>query len=242
MELSKFLSYVAPVLGIAGIVIAIMAYFFSLQSRKFENYKNDVFRQSLEKQIADLSNQLMASQERFSSINHLLIDGQTSSNSNASDKNFDDTNFLERVGVNPSVTIDPRLIFVLTPFNDEYTSTYQAIRNTVEDLDFKCSRGDDASLSHNILGHIIQEMLKSRLIIANISGRNSNVFYELGIAHALDKQVLLLAHEQSKIPFDLSHLRVLVYKNEEDLNKKLRNWFVHSLAEQKPNKSLKKDS
>lgn len=241
MDISNFISYVAPALGLAGVVLAIAAYFFSIQSRKFESYKNDVFRQSLEKQISDLSNQLMASQERFSSINHLLIDGQADANVKVNENNFDNADFLERVGVNSNVNVDPRLIFVLTPFNDEFTSSYQAIKHTVEDLDFKCSRGDDASISHNILGHIIQEMLKSRLIIANISGRNSNVFYELGIAHALDKQVLLLANEQSKIPFDLSHIRVLVYKDEADLNKKLRNWFVHSLAEKKPNKSIKQD-
>ncbi|MBO2557604.1 hypothetical protein [Shewanella algae] len=239
MEIKELILYVLPALAMSGVVIALFAYRFSVQSRKFEDYKNDMFRKSVEKQITELSNQLMASQERFSSINHLLVDAQANvKNREGKTLDVSDSDFLENVGVDKSVKIDPRLIFVLTPFNEEFSSTYEAIKTTVEQLEFKCSRGDDAAVSHNILGHIIQEMLRSRLIIANISGRNSNVFYELGIAHAMGKQVLLLANGDSHIPFDLSHIRVLIYRDEIDLHKKLRNWFVHSLAETKPNKRV----
>ncbi len=49
------------------------------------------------------------------------------------------------------------------------------------------------------------------LLVADLTGRNPNVFYEVGIGHALGKPVLLLAQSLDDIPFDLRHRRVLLY-------------------------------
>jgi hypothetical protein len=49
------------------------------------------------------------------------------------------------------------------------------------------------------------------LIVADLTGKNANVFYEVGICHALEKSVLLLAQSMDDVPFDLRHRRVLLY-------------------------------
>ncbi|MOA36985.1 hypothetical protein D3C78_1585460 [compost metagenome] len=85
-------------------------------------------------------------------------------------------------------------------------------------------------MSSNILAHIAEQIAKSRLVIANISGRNPNVFYELGLAHALGKPVIIVSESLSDIPFDINSSRILAFDDEKDLEVKLRNWFVHTLA------------
>jgi len=230
MDIKEIFQYVLPSLIVGAFVLITVGYKLLKESRKYEDYKNDEFRRSIEKQISELSNQLGASQERFQSINHLLMDAQGDRKNETIPKQ-NESEFFTLFGVDKDTKIDNKLIFVLTPFNEQYNSSYFTVKETVEDLGLKCSRGDDASVSHNILEHIIQEMVRARLIIANISGRNSNVFYELGIAHALGKPVLLISETDSSIPFDLSHIRTLMYRNNDQLKSGLKNWLVTSLAE-----------
>jgi hypothetical protein len=230
MEIQELIKYVIPSLVVAISIIFVVAYRLVAISTEYKDYKNDVFRHSVEKQIAELSMQLGESQERFKSINHLLIDAQNVSKK-AVEKTIIQSDFFNNMGVNKTEKIDNKLIFVLTPFNQDYYLTYLTVKRTVEDLGLKCSRGDDAIVSHNILEHIIQQMVKARMIVANISGRNPNVFYELGIAHALGKPVLLTSETDSSIPFDLSHIRTLIYKDEKQLSEGLKSWLVSSLAE-----------
>ncbi len=51
----------------------------------------------------------------------------------------------------------------------------------------------------------------SRFIIANLTKKNPNVFYELGIAHAIGKEVILITQTMEDVPFDLKALRCIVY-------------------------------
>lgn len=44
-----------------------------------------------------------------------------------------------------------------------------------------------------------------------MSNRNPNVFYELGLAHALEKPVVLISSNENDVPFDLHHIRVIYY-------------------------------
>jgi len=54
---------------------------------------------------------------------------------------------------------------------------------------------------------------RSRIVICDCSGRNPNVFYEAGIAHTLGREVILLTQSEHDIPFDLRHLRYVLYHN-----------------------------
>jgi hypothetical protein len=51
----------------------------------------------------------------------------------------------------------------------------------------------------------------ARIIIADCTGRNANIFYEIGLAHALGKPVVLLSQHEEDVPFDLGHIRFIKY-------------------------------
>lgn len=52
---------------------------------------------------------------------------------------------------------------------------------------------------------------EAEIIIADCTGRNPNVFYEVGLAHALSKETILITRDLDDIPFDLRHLRIIAY-------------------------------
>jgi hypothetical protein len=90
------------------------------------------------------------------------------------------------------------------------------IKPTVESMDdarLVCQRADDL-YGHDVMQDIYESILRARLIIAEITGRNANVFYELGMAHSLGKDVILLAQGSTHIPFDLQRFRHCIYSND----------------------------
>lgn len=72
-------------------------------------------------------------------------------------------------------------------------------------------RSDRINVPGSITGQIIQNLLVADLVIADISGLNPNVMYELGIRHATRLPVILLASRGETIPFDIANVRVIIY-------------------------------
>lgn len=93
-------------------------------------------------------------------------------------------------------------------------------------------RADEISNSTFILEDIIRSLQTASIIIADITPNNPNVFYELGFAHAIGKDVILLCEKEkrSSLPFDVSAYRTIFYENtmlgkdkiEGELNKYVR--------------------
>ncbi|HSE63208.1 MAG TPA: hypothetical protein VLG15_06310, partial [Thermoanaerobaculia bacterium] len=111
-----------------------------------------------------------------------------------------------------SFTLDPQLCFVLMPFSDKARALYDDnIRPTVEKGGLRCERADDI-VSTGLITHDIWERInRARLLIAELTDRNPNVFYELGLAHALSKDVILITQSMDSVPFDLQAVRCLCY-------------------------------
>jgi len=63
----------------------------------------------------------------------------------------------------------------------------------------------------SVVEQIWEQIVKSQVLLADLTGKNANVFYELGLAHAARKPVVFAAGQIEDIPFDLRHLRVIVY-------------------------------
>lgn len=126
----------------------------------------------------------------------------------------------------PSFVVDKRLAFVLMPFSDPLTAIYSTfVKPTVEDPAFGlvCRRADDIKSNRAIIQDIWKSICEARLIIADISGLNPNVMYELGIAHTLGKDTILIYQRggDTKFPFDLAHIRRIEYANDALGGKKL---------------------
>ncbi|MNG19951.1 hypothetical protein D3C84_1041660 [compost metagenome] len=74
-------------------------------------------------------------------------------------------------------------------------------------------RADSIWEHHEIIQDIVALIDRSAVIVCDCTGRNANVFYEIGIAHALGKEVILITQSADDIPFDLAHLRNIRYLN-----------------------------
>jgi hypothetical protein len=103
--------------------------------------------------------------------------------------------------------------FVLMPFETRFDDVYRlGIRAAVDELGMLATRVDE-QVFHNedILERIYNQIEAADFIIADMSGRNQNVFYEVGYAHAKQKICILLTGDAADIPFDLKHHRHIVY-------------------------------
>ncbi|MBE0680526.1 MAG: hypothetical protein IH589_01320 [Anaerolineales bacterium] len=110
--------------------------------------------------------------------------------------------------------IDPKLVFVLMPFSEEWSDDVQLLIKTVgKKHKLNIIRADDIFGPRKIINDIWQSINKAGLIIADISAHNANVFYELGIAHTLGKEVILTRKKDGvKSPFDISSWRYIEYE------------------------------
>lgn len=103
-------------------------------------------------------------------------------------------------------------IFVLMPFDKDFDDVYHmGIKPACNNAGAYAERVDEQLFQESILDRIYNQISKADVIIADMSGRNPNVFYETGYAHALGKKVILLTKESDDIPFDLKHYPHIVY-------------------------------
>ncbi|MBZ0279202.1 MAG: toll/interleukin-1 receptor domain-containing protein [Anaerolineae bacterium] len=109
-------------------------------------------------------------------------------------------------------------IFVIMPFAPEFKPVYDEVIKPLEideglALKNGIKRGDDFFSHHDIITEIWSAIYCSRLIIADCTGRNANVFYELGIAHTLGKPYILITQNVKDAPFDIQGKRLIEYQN-----------------------------
>jgi hypothetical protein len=120
---------------------------------------------------------------------------------------------LGRIFGGGSYTLDSQLCFVLMPFSEKLQPLYDDhIRPIIQKAGLRCERVD-AIRGTTLITHDIWEYInRARFLVAEVTDRNANVFYELGLAHALSKDVILLTQSMDSVPFDLKALRCLCYE------------------------------
>lgn len=184
----------------------------------------DRLREHYESQINSLNNKMTNSLDSWKEMNHLVIAPNNNDVNYAKDIiNNEPNTFLKSFGLSEGdITINPTSVFVLTPFSKEMRGTYHIIKNVCMESNLTCSRGDEELVSGEILNHIVKKIANSRVVIANLDGRNPNVFYELGIAHALNKPTILISKSIDHVPFDVKSKSIILYENSNDLIKKLQ--------------------
>jgi len=98
------------------------------------------------------------------------------------------------------------------PFDATFDDTYKlGIKAACEAAGAVAERVDEQIFQESILQRVFTQISKADVIVAEMTGRNPNVFYETGYAHALGKTVILLTREAEDIPFDLKHYPHIVY-------------------------------
>lgn len=123
-------------------------------------------------------------------------------------------------------------VFVIMPFQDEFAAVFtDVIIPVVEGLGLVVKRGDNFMSNHHIIDEVWYALYNCKVVIADCTGNNPNVFYELGIAHTLGKPTIMIAQDVDRAPFDVRGRRFVKYENSfggpkklsNELNKHIRN-------------------
>jgi hypothetical protein len=123
--------------------------------------------------------------------------------------------------------------FVLMPFDKKFDDIYKfGIKAAAGSLAIRAERVDEQIFSEGILERIYRQIDAADVVIADMTGQNANVFYEVGYVHAKGKLCLLLTQDADDIPFDLRHRRHIVYGGSiENLVAALKKDLVWAKAE-----------
>jgi hypothetical protein len=131
-------------------------------------------------------------------------------------------------------------VFVLMPFDPSFTDLYElGIKAASLDAGAYCERVDEQIYDESTLQRVYNQIAKADLLVAEMTGRNPNVFYEVGYAHALGKRVILLTRTAEDIPFDLKHYPHVVHGNKiSDLKPELTRRVRWAIANPKGTSQL----
>lgn len=111
-------------------------------------------------------------------------------------------------------------IAVMMPFAREFDPVYEAIQSACKGENSRALRVDEIYGPTRIMDDVFSTIAQSRLVICDLTGRNPNVLYETGIAHALNREVIMIVQDDRDVPFDLGHIRHVKYMpNKEGLEK-----------------------
>lgn len=113
--------------------------------------------------------------------------------------------------------------FVMMPFGSWFDRYYKDVYfPAIKDAGYEPVRADDLFQTGSVMEQIWDQIRKAKVLLAELTGKNPNVFYELGLAHALGKPVVFVTGSIEDVPFDLRHLRVIIYEvREPEWSKKL---------------------
>jgi chaperonin GroEL len=112
--------------------------------------------------------------------------------------------------------IDQKLCFVLMPFGSPFDSCYQrVIKLAASAAGFDAVRSDEIYSTKPIIQDIWNKIWRARVIVADVTGKNANVNYELGICHALGIPTIIITRDIEHVPFDYRHRRCILYDTDE---------------------------
>lgn len=125
---------------------------------------------------------------------------------------------------------NPKLCFVLMPFDTDFNKVYrEAIKPAITKAKLQSKRADEIFSPSPIIQDIWESINKSSILIADVTGRNPNVFYEVGLAHALPKKLIIITQNKKDVPFDIQHLRWIRYSNSKSGRKSLSSVLQKTL-------------
>ncbi len=127
-------------------------------------------------------------------------------------------------------------VFVLMPFSNDFNDIYElGIKAVCDQVGAYCERIDEQYFIGSISERLYNQIAKADIIVAEMTGKNANVFYETGYAHALGKNVILLTQKTKDIPFDLANYPHIIYESQiiklkTELEKRIL-WHIQNPAE-----------
>lgn len=234
-------TFLIVLLFIIGIIIKILISYVEKNINNARKKSYDHIREGLEDEIIKIQNSLSLSEEQWKNSYHLILSSQIR-NSGENDKAIRSLLFLKKFGLaEEDFIVNNNLIFYLTSFSEKYEPTYKICKDVCKEMSLMLLRGDEIEVTGDIFSQIIRYIVKSSLIIVNIDGKNPNVFYELGIAHALGKNIMLISKRNNKVPFDVQQYRTIFYNKNEELKQILPETIKKYLQQSRQNEFSRLD-
>ncbi|WP_317912501.1 hypothetical protein [Carnobacterium maltaromaticum] len=210
MDFNLMVSFILVFIVIITLSISILSKIYyrnEQRKRSISSERIDYERRMIEHEIFKRQEELKQINKNNieTNVNRLILEGQS--------------NYMNKID---SIEIDKELVLYLTPFSSYGASddVSDVVKKSVESLGLKFVRSDN-EFSENIFMHIMELISKANIIIANIDGRNPNVFYELGICHTLNKNTIILSTMGEEVPFDIHDKRIVFHENSSMLKKEL---------------------
>lgn len=117
--------------------------------------------------------------------------------------------FSPQVFTIPNKQQNEKLVTVMFPF--KLQKSFDAVKMACNNLGLDCSKADDIWENPTFIQDIFDLIFTCRVVVADFTGKNPNVFYEVGIAHTLGKTVVPITQSMADVPSDLGHHRALLY-------------------------------
>jgi len=125
----------------------------------------------------------------------------------------------------PNKPVNDKLVAVMMPFSKEFSDIFEVIKKSCSETGLDCLKANDIWENSTFIQDIFELIFTSKIVVADFSGKNPNVFYEVGIAHTLGKTVIPITQSINDVPADLGHHRALKYlpntEGYKDLQKEL---------------------
>jgi hypothetical protein len=142
-------------------------------------------------------------------------------------------NKIEGIGLN--ISEKNNICFVISPIGKEGTDDHDkfkevldyVIKPAIDDSghDLEVLRADEINRTGSLIKDILENVYGSFIVIADLTGQNPNVFYELGVRHSLKPRTILITQSMDDVPFDIRDYRTIKY----DTSAKGANTFKNKL-------------
>lgn len=124
--------------------------------------------------------------------------------------------------------MDSTLAFCLLPFKDDFMQVFEeGVLPAIEAAGLRGIHAGQIFDNREIIEDIWESICTCRIVVADVTDRNPNVFYELGICHTLGKEVIVITQSSDDVPFDIRHRRFIEYHP--DKMSSLRNRLQQTL-------------
>ncbi|MEM1156950.1 MAG: Clp protease N-terminal domain-containing protein [Verrucomicrobiota bacterium] len=122
--------------------------------------------------------------------------------------------------------------FVLMPHTDEFRGIFnQAIKPAMEENGIVVKKAEDIYEPGSILAQVWEQIRRSEIIIADLSGKNANVIFELGLCYGIQRCPILLVRDPNELPFNLRNLRYIQYSDKAQGAADLKQTLTASIGE-----------
>jgi hypothetical protein len=111
----------------------------------------------------------------------------------------------------------PNSVFTIMSFKREFRDVFDSYEQVCRNFGFKAERTDESASRERIIPRIEAGIRHSAFVIADVSDLSPNVFYEVGFARALGKDVILTARKGTVLPFDIGDIPTIFWEIQSDV-------------------------